>query len=52
MLAYKAGGPCASVLTYSAKLIQPGRVEFVYKLPSSSMLLAVDVQNEQCQSYR
>ncbi|WKY06900.1 hypothetical protein Q1695_006799 [Nippostrongylus brasiliensis] len=46
--------PCVSRLTFSAKLVRPGFVEFSYRMPKNNRALSlhVDVRNQQCQSYR
>ncbi|KAK6040419.1 hypothetical protein COOONC_22076 [Cooperia oncophora] len=46
--------PCISRLSFSAKLVRPGFVEFSYRMPKNNRALSlhVDVRNQQCQSYR
>ncbi|KAK6746844.1 hypothetical protein RB195_000224 [Necator americanus] len=46
--------PCVSRLSFSAKLVRPGFVDFSYRMPKNNKVLSlhVDVRNQQCQSYR
>lgn len=44
------GGPCVSVLTYSAKLVKPGVLTYVYQYTDDTVIFNFEAQNDQCKS--
>ncbi|KAH7948001.1 hypothetical protein HPB52_017604 [Rhipicephalus sanguineus] len=44
------GGPCVSVLTYSAKLVKPGVLTYTYQYTDDTVIFNFEAQNDQCQS--
>lgn len=44
------GGPCVSVLTYSAKLVKPGVLTYTYQYTDDTVIFNFEAQNDQCKS--
>ncbi|KAK7063026.1 hypothetical protein SK128_018005 [Halocaridina rubra] len=43
------GGPCASVLVYTVKLVKPGEVLYTYQYPDENIIFEFEAQDEKCQ---